>query len=167
MASRISELPATTRVEAITGYLEGAGLAYKLIEHDRTTSAFSEARATRHPAEQVAKTVVLRNGIVDVLAVVPASRRLDLHRVRELLGISGRGLRLATEHELAQDFPTLEVGAIPPFGPMVPTAELFDVRLLEYSRIVCPAGDHAHSVLVDPLAVVELTAARVADVCQR
>ena len=46
-----------------------------------------------------------------MLAVIPASQRLDLHKVRELLGASG-ALQLATEAQMAEDFPTLEVGAV-------------------------------------------------------
>jgi prolyl-tRNA editing enzyme YbaK/EbsC (Cys-tRNA(Pro) deacylase) len=54
-----------------------------------------------------------------VIAAGSASARLDLRKVRELLGAT-RNLRLATEDEIARDFPTLEVGAVPPFRPWVP-----------------------------------------------
>jgi prolyl-tRNA editing enzyme YbaK/EbsC (Cys-tRNA(Pro) deacylase) len=54
---------------------------------------------------------------------------------------------------------------VPPFGPMVPAAEVIDRALLEQQRILCPAGDHRHSVLVDPREVVRITAASTADIC--
>jgi Cys-tRNA(Pro)/Cys-tRNA(Cys) deacylase len=100
-----------------------------------------------------------------VIAAIPASERLDLHKLRELLGAT-RQLRLATETEIARDFPTLEVGAVPPFGPRVPAAEVIDSALVQHERILCPAGDHRHSVLVDPRDVVRVTAARTADICE-
>jgi Cys-tRNA(Pro)/Cys-tRNA(Cys) deacylase len=100
-----------------------------------------------------------------VIAAIPASQRLDLHRLRELLGAT-RQLRLASEDEIARDFPTLEVGAVPPVGPMVPAAEVIDSALLEQPRILCPAGDHRHSVLVDPRDVVRITGASTAYICQ-
>jgi prolyl-tRNA editing enzyme YbaK/EbsC (Cys-tRNA(Pro) deacylase) len=80
-----------------------------------------------------------------VIAAGSASARLDLRKVRELLGAT-RNLRLATEDEIARDFPTLEVGAVPPFRPWVPAAEVIDSALLEKERILCPAGDHRHSL---------------------
>jgi Ala-tRNA(Pro) deacylase len=156
----------TTRARAISDFLDGAGIRHELIEHPQTMTALSEARATVQPAERVAKTIVLNKGAGYVLATVPASHRLDLTKLRRLLGRSRRGLRLANEEELARDFPLFEVGATPPFGPMVPSAEVIDVRLMDYARILCPAGDHRHAVLVDPLAVVQLTGARMADICQ-
>ena len=156
---------ATTRVTAITDYLEGCGLAYELVEHDPTMSAAAEAKATARRPEQVAKTVVLQDNEGYVIAVVPSSERLDLRKVRDLLGAS-RELRLATEEEIARDFVSVEVGAAPPFGPMLPQAEVVDRRLLEEDRVLCAAGDHRHSVLVDPRDIVRITEAVVADIVE-
>jgi prolyl-tRNA editing enzyme YbaK/EbsC (Cys-tRNA(Pro) deacylase) len=142
-----------TRVKAIVEFLDGQGVAYELVEHESAMSAAGEARVAHLPTDQVAKTVLLLDGSGYVIATVSASARLDLRKVRELLGAT-RNLRLATEDEIARDFPTLEVGAIPPFGPWVPAAEVIDSALLEKERILCPAGDHRHSVLIDPREVV-------------
>lgn len=154
-----------TGVEAITGFLEGAGVAFELIEHPPVLSASAEARLVDRAPETVAKTIVLHDGDAYLIAAIPAADRLDLHKLRELLGAS-RQLRLASEDEIARDFPSLEVGAVPPFGPMVPAAEVIDRTLAAQPRILCPAGDHRHSVLVDPHDVVRVTAATIADVCE-
>jgi Ala-tRNA(Pro) deacylase len=156
---------ATARVEAITGFLEGAGIRHELIEHAPVDSAAAEARVANLSPEKVAKTIVLHDGSVYVIAAIPAARRLDLRKLRDLLGAT-RQLRLASEAEIARDFPSLEVGAVPPFGPMVPAAEVIDSALLEQERILCPAGDHRHSVLVDPRDIVRATAAKTADVSE-
>lgn len=154
----------TTRVEAICGYLDGAGVAYDLIEHTRVESAADEARTVERSPAAVAKTIVLRDGNAHVIAAISAADRLDLHKLRALLDASRRQLRLASEEEIARDFPSLEVGAIPPFGPMVPVAEVLDRALMSHERVLCPAGDHRHSVLVETREIVRLTAARIADI---
>jgi Ala-tRNA(Pro) deacylase len=156
---------ATTGVTAIVDFLDGVGIAYELVEHEPVMSAAAEARVAHVPPDQAAKTVVLHDGSSYVIAAIPASDRLDLHKLRELLGATHQ-LRLASEDEIARDFPTLEVGAVPPFGPMVPAAEVIDSSLVTHERILCPAGDHRHSVLVDPRDVVRITAARTADICE-
>ncbi|HYM54764.1 MAG TPA: YbaK/EbsC family protein [Solirubrobacteraceae bacterium] len=156
---------AGTRVEAIVGFLDGAGIAYELVEHEPVMSAAAEARVAGLPPEQVAKTVVLHDGSVYVIAAIPAACRLDLGKLRDLLGAT-RQLRLASEDEIARDFPSLEVGAVPPFGPMVPAAEVIDSALVEHERILCPPGDHRHSVLVDPRDVVRVTVAMTADISE-
>jgi Ala-tRNA(Pro) deacylase len=155
----------TTRVDAIVDFLDGAGTPYELVEHEPVMSAAAEARVAHQSPDQVAKTVVLHDGSAYVIAAIPASDRLDLHKLRELLGATRR-LRLASEAEIARDFPTLEVGAVPPFGPMVPAAEVIDRALMVPERILCPAGDHRHSVLIDPQDIVRITGARTADICE-
>jgi Ala-tRNA(Pro) deacylase len=152
-------------VAAIVEFLEGEGIEYELVEHARVTSAAAEARATDRPQQQVAKTVVVHDRGAYMITAVPADHRLDLHKLRELLDAT-RELRLASEQEIAQDFPSLEVGAVPPFGPMVPAATVIDKRLLDQERILCPAGDHTHSVLVDPRDILRATQARSADICE-
>jgi Ala-tRNA(Pro) deacylase len=128
-------------------------------------SAAAEARVAHRPPDEVAKTVLLHDGVAYVIAAIPASRRLDLHKLRELLGAT-RQLRLASEEEIARDFPAFEVGAVPPFGPVVPAAEVIDHELLSHERILCAAGDHRHSVLVDPREIVRITAATTADISE-
>ena len=124
-----------------------------------------EARVAGRSPDEVAKTVVLHDGGAYVIAAIPASRRLDLHKLRELLGAT-RQLRLASEDEIARDFPAFEVGAVPPFGPVVPAAEVIDRDLVAHERILCAAGDHRHSVLVDPREIVRITAATTAHISE-
>ncbi len=167
MSSQSSPGPvAKTRVEAIVEFLEGAQVPFELVEHEPTMSAAAEARVAGVEPARVAKTIVLHDGRAYVIAAVPAAYRLDLGKLRELLGAARHRLRLATEEEIARDFPALEVGAVPPFGPMVPAAEVIDRRLLDQPQILCPAGDHRHSVLLDPQDVVRVTSATVADISE-
>jgi Ala-tRNA(Pro) deacylase len=152
-------------LQAVTGYLEREGVPFEVVEHERTESAAAEARAAGLPADDVAKTVVLRDDSGYRLAVIPASCRLDLRKVREVLGET-HGLRFVTEAEMATDFGAFEVGALPPFAPMVEAVELMDESLLDHDRILCSGGDHEHGVLLDPLDVVRAGQARVADLCE-
>ncbi len=147
----------------VTEFLERHGVPYEVVEHERTQTAAAEARAAGMPTADVAKTVVLRDQEGVRLAVIPASHRLDLHKVKRELG--SKGLRLVTEQEMASEFADFEVGAVPPFGPMFHALELVDERLLDHDRILCGGGDHEHGVLVDPHDVVRAGQARVADIC--
>ena len=156
----------TTRAAAVAAFLQGHGVAFDVVEHPHTERAAAEAVATGRPATDVGKTVVLQDGSAYALAIIPASERLDLHRVRELLGAGSR-LRLATEAEIGRDFPLVEVGAVPPAGPGLPMAELVDRRLLDRTRILCAGGDHQHSIVLDPRDLVRLTGAKVADICEQ
>jgi Ala-tRNA(Pro) deacylase len=152
-------------VDAVARYLDDQGVAYEVVEHRTTYTAGAEARAAGVPAQDVAKTIVLRDDQGYRLAVVPASERLDLEKARELFG-AGKSLRLASEEEMGADFGGFEVGALPPIGPMLPAPEVLDRRLLDHERILFAGGDHRHGVLMDPNDLVEVTQAKVADVCE-
>jgi Ala-tRNA(Pro) deacylase len=149
---------------AVTEFLEREGVPYEVVEHARTETAVAEARAAGVPPSDVAKTVVVRDQDGVRLAVIPASERLDMHKLKETVG--SKGLRLVTEAEMAEEFDDFEVGAVPPFGPMLHALELVDQRLLEHDRVLCSGGDHEHGVLVDPRDLVRAGQARVADICE-
>jgi Ala-tRNA(Pro) deacylase len=153
-------------VELTSEYLEGRGIPFKLLDHEERFSAATEAKACGVAPHTAAKTVLLRAQEGYHLAVVPASRRLDLKKLGALLGANGE-LRLATEREMAADFPELEVGAIPPLGSMLHATEVLDERLLEHRRILCNAGDHRHSMLLDPGDIADLPEVRVGEICER
>jgi Ala-tRNA(Pro) deacylase len=160
-----SDLEGARGIEALTRFLDERGVAHEPVEHEQTFSAADEAKAAGVPPDHAAKTMLLRDGDDYRMAVIPASHRIDLHKARDALGASSK-LRLATEEEMAADFEAFEVGAVPPFGSLVPAPEVVDPRLCEHDRVLCAGGDHRHSVLVDPNEIVRVADAKLADVCE-
>jgi prolyl-tRNA editing enzyme YbaK/EbsC (Cys-tRNA(Pro) deacylase) len=151
------------RWPAVRTFLEAFGAQYTPLEHERAMTALEEAVLTGYPPEQVAKVVIVHNGHGPVLLLLPASHRVARPRLRHLLG--AHAARLASEAEIAEDFPLMEVGATSPVGPGMPERAFIDWRLIEQDRVVFPGGDHRHSYLADPREVVRITRARVAHVC--
>jgi Ala-tRNA(Pro) deacylase len=151
-------------IAAVTGWLDAEGVGYDVLEHGPTYSSMDEARATGVDPGDIAKTLALHDRTGYRFAVVPAHRRVDVSRVRELLGGTTH-LRLATEAELEADFPMFDTGALPPFGPAAPLPEVVDVHLLYHDRIVCAGGDHQHSVRIDPRDLLRLAEPRVGSIC--
>ena len=152
-------------IDAVTAFLDAEGVNHEVVEHRPTFSAAAEARASGAEPREAAKTLALRDHDQYRMAVIPATHRLDLARVRELLGCSSH-LRLATEAELEEDFPMFDVGAMPPLGPMVPMPEIIDVHLLYHERVVCGGGDHRHSLRMDPRDLLRVCEPRVASICE-
>jgi Ala-tRNA(Pro) deacylase len=152
-------------VELVTRYLGDAGIAHDVIEHRPTYTAIEEARVTREEPRHTAKTLLLHDRDGWQLAVIPANRRLDLDRARRLLGGTSH-LRLATEDEMREAFPSFDVGALPPVGPLLPLPEVLDVRLLYRDAVLCAGGDHRHAIRLDPRDLVRIAEPRVGDLCE-
>ena len=150
-------------IDAVTAFLDGSGVGYEVLEHEQTFSAREDARAAGVSPDDEAKGVLLRVGDGYCLAVIPASRQLDLRKVREILGGAAR---LATEREMAADYDQFDVGALPPFGPMLSAREIVDRRLLDHETIVGAGGDHRHSIRIDPNELVQVASPALADICQ-
>src|SRR5689334_2933389 len=129
--------------ETVRAFLAARGLRHAVVEHPETYTAAAEARVAAVPPDHAAKAVMTRDQKGYVLAVLPASRQLDLRKLRRLA--SRPHLQLASEQQLAADFPHFEVGALPPFGELFECPELIDPRLLTSPRILCNGGDHRHS----------------------
>ena len=149
----------------LTRALNLANAEYELIEHPRTETAVAEASALGVSPDDVAKTVVLATPAGHVRAVLPASARLDLHRVRELLG-EGNAIHLATEEDLAQAYPMFELGAVPPLGGPADHV-LVDRCTAERESVIFEAGTHRESLLLKTVDLLRLTDAKVAEICER
>jgi Ala-tRNA(Pro) deacylase len=109
----------------------------------------------------VAKTLVVSTPSGYVRAVLPASERIDLRKLREHVE-GGKRVHLATEEDLERDFPDFELGAVPPFGGSADRV-LVDSRLAARETVVLEAGSHEQSVRVATADLIELTKADVVD----
>lgn len=152
-------------IELVAQHLDELGVDFEVVDHPSRFTAAREARAAGIEPENAAKSVLLREGADYRLAVLPASERLDIRKVRRALN-AGKGLRLATEEEMAADYPQFELGAIPSLGELLPAPEIVDRRLLDHDRVLCNGGDHAHSLLIDPEEMVRVAGAQPADICE-
>jgi Ala-tRNA(Pro) deacylase len=148
---------------AIGEVLAREGVGYDVLRHPHTETALDEAKALAVRPAQVAKTLVLHGPEGYVRAVVPSVCRLDLRKVRELVP-GGKAVRLATEAELARDYPEFELGAVPPLGGRQDLV-LVDERLLDQPAVILEAGSHAESIKLDVRDLVSVARAAVADLC--
>ena len=147
----------------VTGFLEEAGVDFDVLEHAHTERAADEAAALGIGPEEVAKTVVLVAPSGNVRAVLAASERIDLRKVAALLGVGGKKVHLASEDDLARDYPDFELGAVPPFGGRDDQV-VVDEPLAGRDSVVLEAGRHEKSVRLKTADLVRLTRAQVADI---
>jgi Ala-tRNA(Pro) deacylase len=129
---------------AVTEHLEQRGSAFELLPHRQAYTSTEEARALGIDAGEVLKTLAVRTGSGYVLVVIPASRRLDLHLVRDALG--DHQARLASEEELDRDFAGYQLGALPPLGALLGSQVYVDPEVLGHDLVVFAAGTQTESV---------------------
>ncbi len=129
---------------AVTEQLTRRGIPFQVITHPQAFTTLSEALALGIPADELLKTVVLHTEEGHAIAVIPGSRRLDMRRVH--LAIADPHARLASEDEIARDFPGMELGAMPPMGSLMGVPALVDPEVMTHETVVFAAGTQAESV---------------------
>lgn len=120
-------------------YLTDHGSPYQVIEHIRTNSALETSEVAHVPGDRLAKSVLLGDEDRYLLAVIPATHRLDLEKLSELVR---HRLQLITESEMAGAFADCEIGAMPALGEAYGIDTWVDPTLLEQPEVYFEGGDH-------------------------
>lgn len=121
-------------------YLDERHIEYAAIQHRRAYTAQEIAAAAHVPGKELAKTVVVKIDGELVLAVLPASSRIDLGLLKMILGVESA--ELADEKEFSGKFPGCELGAMPPFGNLYGMRTFVADCLTEDDEIAFNAGSH-------------------------
>ena len=122
--------------------LEAAQCEFDLVTHPHSASSLETARLAGVPAERMAKSVILDDHHGHYLmAVLPASRHLDLSKVR------GSGeWQITRESTLAHLFNDCERGAVPALGESYGLDVVIDPLLTRQHDIYLEAGNHHNLV---------------------
>jgi Ala-tRNA(Pro) deacylase len=124
--------------------LQLRGIPFEELHHSEAYTAQQVAQREHFSGHRVAKVVVAMVDGQPVELVLPASRHVDLSRVRAILGASD--VRLATEPEMEKFFTDCELGAIPPLRHWEKVNVLMDRLLNVEGDILFQAGTHADAI---------------------
>ncbi len=124
--------------------LEQRGIPFEELHHPEAYTAQEVAQREHFSGHRVAKVVVAMADARPVELVLPASRHVDLDRVRTVL--HARTVRLATEAEMEKYFADCEVGALPALRHWKGVDVLMDRTLAAEGDILFQAGTHADAV---------------------
>ncbi len=136
-------MPATK----LTEFLDSHDVKYVSIRHSPAFTAAEVAASAHVAGRNFAKTIVVRIDDSFALVVLPASRRLMLTDLRELLQTPV--IRLATEAEIRGLFPDCELGAMPPFGHLYGLPVYVAESLAHEPEIAFNAGTHTEVIKMD------------------
>lgn len=120
-------------------YLEDNHISYDVMRHGETGSSSMTAQVAHVPGRRLAKGVVLKWADGYMLAVLPASRHVDMDKVARMVG---EPVSLASEEEASALFPDCRTGAVPVLGVPYRVACVVDERLESGEDVYFEGGDH-------------------------
>jgi Ala-tRNA(Pro) deacylase len=126
-------------------HLEDAGVSYASHPHPSVYTAQETAQSIHIAGREMMKSVILKadEGKL-IMAVLSAKDLADLDVLREEIGC--HKLRLASETEFADAFPTCEQGGMPPFGNIFNLTTYCDTKLSRNREIEFNAGSHDETI---------------------
>lgn len=140
--------------QKLSEYLDSTGKRWEPLSHPETLTSVDEARALGVDPDEVAKTLVLKIREGRALAVIPGGRRLDMHKARD--ATEDKTVHLASEDDLARDFPDYELGAVPPAPGLLDLRAFVDPTVGSKEWIVFAAGTHTDSVRMKTADLIAL-----------
>lgn len=141
-------------------FLDANKIKYTVLTHSSAYTAQEIAQLAHIKGQELAKTVIVKLDGRMAMAILPASRQVDL----ALLKSSARAntASLATEADFRDSFSGCEIGAMPPFGNLYDMRVLVDESLTKDKQIAFNAGSHRELIrlsyadfarLVQPIVV--------------
>ena len=150
--------PTTPAIAAIGA----SGIAHRVVRTERASSAEESARFQGIETRQLLRTIVVRRGEDDYLFVlVPAGRRFDWPKLRELLDVRRMTLPDADEARAVTGY---ERYTITPFGSIRAWPVIADAAIVDEPVVSVGGGGFGINLHVAPADLVAALDARVADV---
>ena len=131
-------------INRLKQFLDEHNIKYVVISHSVAYTAQGIAALAHIPGKELAKTVIVKLDDKFAMAVVTASRQVDLVLLKE--AARAKRVELASEMEFKTKFPDCETGAMPPFGNLYDMPVFADVALAKDEGIAFNAGSHRELV---------------------
>jgi len=127
----------------LKNYLDSNDFEYKIIEHLPTSSSIKTSNDSQVTNDKVAKPILLGDDDSYLLAVIPASHRLDIDRLNQAMA---RAFVIMNKAEQEIAFNDCEGGFIPPTGELYGVDTIIDPALLDKEDVYFESGDHNQMV---------------------
>jgi len=147
-------------IQKLKEFLDGNKIKYVTIGHSTAYTAQETAASAHIPGKELAKTVVLRIDGRMVIAVLPASHKLDIPLFKKAVG--ARDAEIAREADFRDMFPGCEVGAMPPFGSLYGMDVIVDALLSGNAEIAFNACSHSELVKLAYADYIKLAKPKIA-----
>ncbi|PSH04103.1 MAG: deacylase [Acidobacteria bacterium] len=142
-------------------FLDENLVKYVVITHSKAYTSQGIAATAHISGNELAKTVMLKKDGELCMAVLPASRQVNLGLFAKVT--NSQDVILASERDFKDRFPDCEIGAMPPFGNLYGLKVYVDRSLTRDKEIAFNAGSHLELVKLAYMDYDRLVQPTVAD----
>jgi Ala-tRNA(Pro) deacylase len=144
----------------LEAWLKNKGVRFERRKHRESFTAQEVAASEHEPGRYVAKPVIVKADGKLVMAVVPASHKVNLEQLAAALG--AKKVALAAERDFAERFADCELGAEPPVGNPFDVPMIVDQAIADDEHILFQAGRHDEALLMRTREYLQATQPKIA-----
>ena len=130
--------------QRIRDHLDSQNVSYEILHHSQAFTGQEVAHSLHVSGKVCVKGVVVGGDKKPILALMPASNRLNFQQLKAALKASH--LEMFPESELVKLFPDCDLGAVPPFGSLYGIDVWVDRAVASAEKILFCAGTHEDSI---------------------
>ncbi len=151
-------------LKTLCDFLDNHNIRYLTMRHSPAITAQEVAEAAHIHGNEFAKTVIVNLDGKLVMAVLPASEKLDT----ELLATASQAKKaeLANENEFKERFSDCEVGAMPPFGNLFDMDVYLEEGMTKNNKITFNAGNHTELIQMSMKDFQDILQPMVVRICK-
>ncbi|MFH2136664.1 MAG: YbaK/EbsC family protein [Patescibacteria group bacterium] len=127
----------------LLSYLDKTKIGYKIVRHKTVYTAYDAAQTLGVKLGEIAKTLLIKADKNYLLAVLPASHKLDFGKLKKL--VKAKKIEIAKEGMMKKMF-KIKPGALSPFGQIYKVPVYVDKGILRAKKIIAGAGTFEESV---------------------
>ena len=139
-------------------YLKQSKVAFEVVGHRKVFTAYDLAATLREKLDNIVKTLLVKADSRLVLVIMPASRRLDIPKLKKFLGV--KTVVIASERDMIQKL-KIKAGAITPFGTLHKVEVAADKSLQKVTGALLGAGSFTESLRMKMKDFIALEQARL------
>jgi len=151
-------------VKKLKEFLDSQKIEYVTINHSLAYTAQRIAASAHISGKDIAKTIVIKADGKLMMAVLPASCKINLDLMKSALGVSS--MEISSEKEFGAMFPDCELGAMPPFGNLYGMEVYVAEKLAHYEEIAFNAGSHRELIKLSYKDFEKLVKPRIISFCR-
>lgn len=131
--------------DTVANFLHAQQVPFEVLRHVPSRYSMETAHAAHVPGRKLAKGVMLEDGDEYLLAVIPATHRIDWVALGAMLR---RPVYMVEESDLSLLLRDCRIGAVPPLGAAYGISSIVDSEIAEQDDLYFESGDHEHLVHV-------------------
>ena len=132
----------------ITNYLDKRGAKYAIVTHKKVYTAYDAAQTLRKKLDEIVKNLVVQTDKGMVLVLLPASKNVDLNKLKKLMNAKGKGIKKIEIPKEGVMVRVLKVkpGALSAFGALHKLEVYMDKGLKKVKKAIFSSGSFNESL---------------------